>query len=130
MKIAADPDLGVELDQARIAARELIFQRRDGSEIKMPLDENGNFDLADIFGDKLPEGMPRKAKPFEQKRAWHMGILLGARELGLDVDHAEVDLKHGVITMRNSQGLVRKIPVDHDGYFYIDWCIPPTDPRL
>lgn len=130
LKIAVDPDLGVELDQARIEGRNLVFHRRDGSDIKMPLDENGNFDLADVFGDKLPGGMAKKAKPFEEKRAWHMGILLAALELDLDVDNAKIDLEHGKITMRNAKGLVRRIPVDSEGYFYIDWCIPPTDPQL
>src|SRR5207247_1494470 len=24
----------------------------------------------------------------------------------------------------------RILPVDHNGYFYVDWCVPPNDPRL
>jgi adenylate cyclase len=59
-----------------------------------------------------------------------MGILLAARDLDLNLEEAEVDLPHGLITLRNRAGLVREIPVDKEGYFYIDWCIPPTDPRL
>jgi class 3 adenylate cyclase/CHASE2 domain-containing sensor protein len=128
LKLAAEA--GAELDQARIEGSNLVFHGREGSTATMPLDADGNFSMSDLFGDNLPPGVPKKAKPFEVKRAWHMGILLAARELGLDVDHAEVDLEHGTITMTNVAGLVRQIPVDKEGYFYIDWCIPPTDPRL
>jgi class 3 adenylate cyclase/CHASE2 domain-containing sensor protein len=130
LQAAANPDYGLVLEEARVEGRNLVFPRRDGSDIKVPLDDNGNFDVADVGADKLPPGTPRKARPFEEKRAWHMGILLAARELGLDMDRAEVDLPHGMIRLRNSSGLARQIPVDKDAYFYIDWCIPPTDPRL
>ena len=124
--MAAKPDYGVVLEDARVDGRNLVFPRRDGSDIRVPLDSDGNFDLSDLGGDKLPPGVTRKAKPFEEKRAWHMGILLAAQELGLDMDKAEVDLPHGFIRLRNASGLVRQIPVDKEGYFYIDWCIPPT----
>jgi class 3 adenylate cyclase/CHASE2 domain-containing sensor protein len=127
LKLAAES--GVELDQARIEGTNLVFQGRNDA-ATMALDADGNFSMSDLFGENLPPGIPKKAKPFEVKRAWHMGILLAARELGLDVDHADVDLDHGTITMTNATGLVRQIPVDKEGYFYIDWCIPPTDPRL
>ena len=50
-----------------------------------------------------------------------MGIVLAAQELKLDLDHADVDLPHGRITLRGTNNVERVIPVDADGYFYIDW---------
>ena len=59
-----------------------------------------------------------------------MGIVLAAQELKLDLAHADVDLPHGRITLRGANGLVRVIPVDANGYFYIDWRLKPNDPHL
>jgi class 3 adenylate cyclase/CHASE2 domain-containing sensor protein len=130
-QVEADPGYGVDLGQARIEPREVILPRSDGEKpIKVPLDEQGNFDLADFGGEKLPPGMARKAKPFTEERVWHMGIVLAARELNLDLARAQVDLRHGRITLHGPAGLQRIIPVDRQGRFYIDWCLPETHPRL
>ena len=48
-----------------------------------------------------------------------MGILLAARDLGLDLDHAVVTATE--IRLRSPRGIERVIPTDRDGYFYIDW---------
>ncbi|HUA68686.1 MAG TPA: adenylate/guanylate cyclase domain-containing protein, partial [Candidatus Saccharimonadales bacterium] len=81
-------------------------------------------------GGKLAPGMPPKAKAFTDERVWHMGIVLAAQELKLDLDHADVDLPDGRITLRGPNGLVRVIPVDSQGYFYVDWRLTPNDPRI
>jgi adenylate cyclase len=62
-----------------------------------------------------------------------MGIELAARDLKLDLDHADVDLPHGRITLRgvpHDRSVKRILPADNDGYFYIDWRLTPNDPRL
>lgn len=129
-QVEANPDYGVRLDRARIEPRRIVLPRPGLDEISIPLDADGNFDLADFVGDKIPPGTERKAKPFTEERVWHMGIVLGAQELKLDLRKAEVDLKHGRITLRGPGGVARVVPVDADGFFYIDWCMPPSDPRL
>src|SRR5207244_245983 len=35
-----------------------------------------------------------------------------------------------IIVMRGAKGEKRIIPIDKAGYFYIDWSVPPADPRL
>jgi class 3 adenylate cyclase/CHASE2 domain-containing sensor protein len=124
----ADPEIGIDLRKARIEAKQIILPRANGEKIPVPLDDNGDFDLTG-FTDKLPPGVAPKAKPFTEERVWHMGIVLAAQELGLDLSKAEVDLPHGRIVLRGKNN-ERIIPVDADGYFYIDWCLPPNDPRL
>jgi class 3 adenylate cyclase/CHASE2 domain-containing sensor protein len=129
-QVEADPTMGIDLNKARIETNQVVLTRSDGTEIKVPLDAEGSFDLADFGGDKLPPGVPRKAKPMGEERIWHMGILLAARELGLDLPKAEVHLPEGEIILRGTNGVERILPVDHLGRFYIDWCLKPTDPRL
>jgi adenylate cyclase len=74
--------------------------------------------------------MAPRAKPFTESRRWQMGVVLGALELGLDLDKAEVDLPRGRIVLRSPGGLERVIPVDREGSFYIDWSLPPNHSAL
>jgi class 3 adenylate cyclase len=129
-QVAADPEFGVDLDQARVESGQVVLPRGGGDDIKVPLDREGNFDLAAFGGENLPPGMARKAKPFTEERLWHMGVVLAAQELQVDLTKAEVDLKQGRITLRGAGGVERVIPVDAEGYFYIDWCLPPNHPQL
>jgi adenylate cyclase len=128
--VEADPGYGVDLSRARLEARQVVLPRSEGEDIRIPLDVEGSFDVADFWGEKLPAGMPRKAKPRTTERFWHIGVLLGAKALGLDLNNAQVDLSHGKIVLRGAGGVDRIIPVDSEGYFYIDWCLPPGQPQL
>jgi adenylate cyclase len=97
--------------------------------IVIPL-TNGLFDMRDFVGDKIPVGMKRFAKPYTDERVWNMGIVLAAQELKLDLEHADVDLEHGRITLRGPGGVTRIIPVDKDGFFYINWTMTMEDRNL
>ena len=129
-QVEADPEFGVDLRQARIEPRQVVLPRHGGNDIKVPLDGEGNFDLVDFGGENLPPGVARKAKPFTEERLWHMGVVLAAQELQLDLAKAEVDLKKGRITLRGAGGVERVIPVDAEGCFFIDWSLPPNHPQL
>jgi class 3 adenylate cyclase len=129
-QLAADPGFGVDLRLARVESGQVILPRSDADDIKVPLDQEGNFDLTAFSGDKLPPGAARNAKPFTEERVWHMGIVLAALGLNLDLARAEVDLAKGRIALRSPGGVERIIPVDAGGYFYIDWCMPPNHPQL
>lgn len=130
LQVEADPGYGVDLKNAKFDGGKVILPRLEGEPIEFPLDDKGNFDLADFVGDKIPPGMARYAKPFTEERAWHMGLVLAAKSLGLDLDHAQIDLAAGRITLRGPAGLTRVIPVDAHGDFLIDWCLPPNHPAL
>jgi class 3 adenylate cyclase/CHASE2 domain-containing sensor protein len=129
-QVAANPDLAIDLSKSRCEQSQVVLLRSNGDEIKVPLDSEGRFDLADFGGTNLPAGIPRKARPFNVERIWHMGIVLAARELDLDLSRAEVNLAEGRVLLSGKNGIRRIIPVDRNGYFYIDWCLPPNDPRL
>jgi hypothetical protein len=59
-----------------------------------------------------------------------MGIVLAALQLGLDLDKAKIDLADGKIVLSGTNGIGRTIPVDKDGYFYVDWRLTDNDPHL
>jgi class 3 adenylate cyclase len=129
-QVEAKPELGVHLDQARVEPGRIVLPRPELGDIEVPLDPEGNFDLSDFGGDKLPPGVARKAKPFTDQRVWHMGLVLGAKAMNLDLAKADIDLKHGRIVLRGPAGVERTIPVDGEGSFYIDWCMLPNHPGL
>ena len=126
----AEAEYGVNLETAKVEADRIVLARPNGDHVLVPLDANGNFDLADFGGEKLPPGMGRKARPFTDEVVWHMGIVLAARELKLDLSKSETDLPHGRITLTGPGEVHRTIPVDAKGYFYINWELATTDRRL
>jgi class 3 adenylate cyclase/CHASE2 domain-containing sensor protein len=127
--LQAREEYDIDLLHPRFEPGRLILSGPEGEIPPIPLDKDGNFDLTSLIGDTLPQGMARWAKPFTVDRVWHMGIVLAAQELKLDLARAEVDLPRGRITLRGP-GVERVLPVDKDGFFYIDWCLPPEDPRI
>jgi class 3 adenylate cyclase len=127
----AASEFNLEMANATFAPGKIILpQIGTTNVVEVPVDAENNFDLTNFVGDKLPAGMPPKAKAFTDERVWHMGIVLAAQELKLDLAHADVDLAHGRITLHGANGLVRVIPVDSSGYFYVDWRLKPNDPHL
>ncbi len=85
-----------------------------------------------ILFDADDDGVLRRARAFRDDphhgRIWHMGILLAARQLGLDMSKAQV--LPGQVILESPQGERRVIPVDRDGYFHINWSVRWNDPRL
>jgi class 3 adenylate cyclase/CHASE2 domain-containing sensor protein len=131
-QIEDDPEWGVDLDLAQISATQIILPRPGtNAPIIVPLEKDGTFDLTRFVGTNLPPRMQRYSKPFTEERMWHMGILLAAKALDLDLDHANVDLAHGRIGLNGPNGVARVIPVDKDGFFFINWSLPAhSDGRL
>ncbi len=115
---SAAHQLGIDLDQARIGPDKILLPL-PGTNFAVKLDRDGNFDLADFVGDDIPHGWKRHDQPFT--RVWDLGIVMAAQELKLDLEHAVVDLPRGKIILHGAGGVERTIPVDPDGYFYINW---------
>ncbi len=130
LQVAIDKTFGVDLNRVRFEPGFVVLLRTNGLEdIKVPIDAENNFDLT-VFSKKLPPGTPKQAKAFAVDRVWHMGIVLAARALNLDLAATEVDLPQGRIVFSGTNGVVRTLPVDAKGYFFINWEIPPRDSRL
>ena len=128
-KAASDFDL--DLASAKFTRGKIVLpQIGTTNVVEVPVDAEGNFEVADVVGDKIPPGLPPRARVFTEERVWHMGIVLAAQELGLDLTHADVDLPNGRIALHGTNGLVRVIPVDANGSFYVDWRLKPVDPHI
>jgi class 3 adenylate cyclase/CHASE2 domain-containing sensor protein len=129
-KKAAD-EFGLDLADAKFAPGKIILpQAGTTNTVEVPVDAENNFALTNFVGNELPPGVAPKATAFTGQRVWQMGIVLAAQALKLDLQNAGVDLPRGKIILRGANGVERAIPVDHDGYFYIDWRLTPNDPHL
>jgi class 3 adenylate cyclase/CHASE2 domain-containing sensor protein len=126
-QLEADSDYGVDLKRVTVTRDKVTLKRKGVEDITVPLDSEGRFSLAD-FDERA--GPDAKALPFVERRIWQMGIVIAARELGLDLENAKIDLRRGQIELRGKDGLTRTLFVDGKKRFYIDWALPPDDPRL
>ncbi|PYJ62323.1 MAG: hypothetical protein DME24_04100 [Verrucomicrobia bacterium] len=85
-----------------------------------------------ITSDVDSDGVLRRAKAYYDDpahgRFWHMGIVLAARALNVDLSKA-VTLPERII-LQGERGVERTIPVDRNGYFYIHWCLTWNDSRI
>ncbi len=130
-KAAADPEIDLDLKRAAFLPGKILLPQNGTTNIvTLPVDAENNFQLADLVGDPLPAGLPAKAPAFSEERIWQMGVQLAAQELHLDLNHAIIDRPHGRIILHGRAGLERIIPIDADGFFYVDWRLTHTDPRI
>lgn len=138
-QIEEDPYLGVSLAVARVETNRVVLPRTPDpltgekfEPIEIPLDGEGRFDMYDLAGTNLPPGIERFSKPLvDVKLYWHMGVILAAKSLDLDLTNARIDLAKGVVELLDGEGRTqRRIPVDEEGFFYVDWSMPPNHPDL
>jgi class 3 adenylate cyclase/CHASE2 domain-containing sensor protein len=131
-----------DLVNAQVSSNQIIFPLPEGKTKVLPLNVDGYFDPSDLnpnLNPNLnlnlnPQGFSRLYLPYEKSRVWHLGIILAAQHLGLDLSKAEVDLQRGRITFPPNPTLNLNpnltLPVDSHGDFLIDWTLPMNDPRL
>jgi adenylate cyclase len=88
--------------------------------------------LGDASASRDSDGVLRRAFPFRDDpvlgRVWHLGLRLAAVELGLDLARARKE-PHRLV-LPGPGDLVRSIPLDADGCFYLDWSLGWYDKRL
>ena len=136
--VASASGTAVDLTKARVEPGQILFfDSRDkpvldesGKQVSITLNREGEFDAREFVTVDLPPGETLWRKPFTTVRVWHMGIVLAAQGLKLDLSNSKIDLEHGQITLRGARGVERVLPVDRDGYLYINWEMTATDPRL
>ena len=130
-RVEADEEYGIDLNRVSFTPGKIILHRSaELGDITVPVDADNNFELSVFYGSDLPAGMPAKARAFTEERVWHMGIVLAARMLNFNLATAVVDLSRGQIIFRGSNGDDRLLPVDQNGFFYINWEITPRHPAL
>ena len=82
-----------------------------------------------IVADRDSDGVLRRCKAYYDDpdfgRVWHLALLAAARYLGLDLDQAQME--PGRLVLSGSQGQRRVIPLDREGFFYVDWALGMED---
>jgi class 3 adenylate cyclase/CHASE2 domain-containing sensor protein len=107
-----------------------FFSQVTNEPYEYPTDDEGRIAATNLL-NTVPPGYPDKIVPYRSFRAWSMGIILAARELNLDLDHPRFE--PGRIILDGTNGttrMTRSIPVDDEGYFYIDWSLKENDPQV
>ncbi|MCI0744086.1 MAG: adenylate/guanylate cyclase domain-containing protein [Verrucomicrobia subdivision 3 bacterium] len=118
-----------DLGRAHVTTQEVVFAGAHGQQ-RLPLTEDGLFDPSDLTGEKPAQGFTRLQQPLEDVRVWHLGIVLAAIELKIDLAKAHIDLDRGRITFYLANGGTRVLPVDRQGNFLVDWGLRLNDPRV
>jgi adenylate cyclase len=90
------------------------------------------WQVGHITSDVDRDGVLRRARAYHDDpvhgRLWHLGLVLAARELDLDLNNAVITRSE--IRLQSPGGTERRIPVDAQGFFYIDWSLAWNDARL
>jgi class 3 adenylate cyclase/CHASE2 domain-containing sensor protein len=124
-------EYNLDLDDAQVLPGKIVItQIGTTNSITLSVDAQTNFSSTDLLGSPLPAGIPLRMPAFTNEIVWNMGVVLAARQLGLDLDKAEIDLPEGKIILHGNNGVERTIPVDSEGYFYVDWRLTDNDPHL
>jgi class 3 adenylate cyclase/CHASE2 domain-containing sensor protein len=122
----------LDLKQPKIEQGRILFPAGNKKRKSIPLDADGNFDQVELYKKLTQQDPPANVRPLQKPytlvRAWNLGIVMAARELGLDLDAAQIQKRHVILRGRN--GVERAIPIDDENRFYIDWNFTPFDPRI
>ncbi len=117
-----------DLDRAEVRSNALCIPTKDQTLKLVPL-EDGFFRPALLLNNA--ETNSQALEPaYQDLRVWHMGIVLTAKVLGLDLEQAKVDLESHRIVLAGTNGVQRILPLDARDSLVIDWPIRPNDPRL
>src|SRR4029077_12743522 len=82
-----------DLNQALVQSNHIVLRNPNGDRLSIPINPDGFFNPLDLTGEKASGGIVRLQKAFSDARVWHMGIVMAARELGLDLERAQVEKK-------------------------------------
>jgi class 3 adenylate cyclase/CHASE2 domain-containing sensor protein len=119
--LALRKPLDLDLSRPDFQPGAIVFNSFQGGTNAVKLTRDGFLDLEALAA---PDGTPPE-KPFRMQRIWNLGIVLAAKSLELDLDKAEISANQ--IRFHGSNGLERVIPLDREGYLYIDWNLKWSD---
>lgn len=91
------------------------------------------FSIGHATADRDEDGILRRAAAFKTDpdfgRIWHMAIVMAARVLDIELEKSVIEPNR--ILFKDAVGnTVREMPVDEDGFFYINWSMAWNDNRL
>ncbi|MBN8248203.1 MAG: adenylate/guanylate cyclase domain-containing protein [Verrucomicrobia bacterium] len=111
---------GLRLD--RVQSDAIVFEAPSEGQpaVRWPIAPDGTVRIL------LSSGSVEAPSVFMTRRVWHMGIVLAAMRLGLDLDTAEVGPDR--IVLKDAQGVaLRTIPVNRNHQFFVNWTTTSTN---
>lgn len=105
-----------------------VEQRPDGSLriFRFDSSESEPLELTNgYFTEVLPKGQRVKTPAFVTNRVWHLGIVLAAESLGLDL--ANPVFERGGVRLNGTNGTTRFIPLSHNSSILINWTARATN---
>lgn len=93
---------------------------------------NSKFDFGPFTDEEIIEyfGGSRYHKPFEEITYWHLGFIMAAAELGLDLAKATELDNPPRLEIPDQNGLIYRVPLDADGNFVIRWKLRVDSPSI
>ncbi len=121
--VAISRALELDLSRAHVSSNRILIPPQilnaslEGGSHEILLNSDGTLNLE---GAEAQGGATTgKAFTIQTDRIWHMGIVLASKALKLDLSKAKKTAH--TITIPGPSGMVREIPLDREGLFYIDW---------
>lgn len=74
------------------------------------------------------EGKRVDVDPVERQRVWHLGLVLTARVLGIDLTRSEVTPDR--LRLWTTNGTEVSVPIDRHGRMYVDWTLKVRNRQL
>lgn len=96
--------------------------------------EKAAMAIGSIAYEEDDDGVFRRVRPFvidsmhDEGVRWHMGIIIAALELGIDLSTAQ--FKDDEIRFESESGSTIVLPLDRDGNLLIDWQISLNDEQV
>lgn len=121
---------GYDLAKATIEGGRIILPHPELPPRLIPIDAQGQFSLKALLPDQPIETDPDLVKAYTEERLWHMGLVLAAKALNLNLEKSSME-RGSYLVLRDDQGNpVRRIPLDASGSLLVDWVMKWNDPRL
>ena len=109
--------LSLDLSNVLFETNRIRIARKGEDPWEVPLMPDGSLNMEELVGEA--SATPQYA--YYDRRVWHMGIVLAAKHLGLDL--TKCCRPNGSHHLQGSTGMQRIIPVDKKGRFYVDWAL-------
>lgn len=122
---------GFDLSKAIVEKNQIILQNSESDQRIIPIDAQQQFSPPALFPDSADAIAPALAKAYTEERLWHMGLVLAAKAMKLDLNNSIMERGGRYLVLRDDQSNpVRRIPLDASGSLLVDWNLKWNDPRL
>ena len=130
LQLADNPEYGINLDQARIEKRRIVLPRKGGKEILVPLEPPRQFRRGRLWRQSTAAGHGALRQALHRGARLAHGHRFGRAGPGAQPGQSRGGHAPGANYSARPGQFDRVIPLDAQGYFLVNWCLPPEHPAL